>query len=306
MDTKPLEKEALNEIKAKLSRYNYRFVEMNFDENGADFYIVKEIEGGLTLYLRCVKGQSKGRNITNNSSKVVIPCHYVTENFIAFVYVKKECEDENEAKTYLYTADDIRNYWKRRSDEYVLYLPKDFIYKEESEQYIFNKKRSAIIEDVLNKAGETKIVSDVNILSDVEFYFEVWRKTGGLPSYEYIKDIFRVGFSDDILVPGKFVFLLCASLIVNRDKAKMSLSIDWAFSILRDIEVPNDFLSDYKKGKKVCTDVAIVYSKTWVQELLSNEDKVIGFHLHIGDGEEAVDAIVLKDGRYSIEYHIVS
>lgn len=306
MDTKPLEHEAFDQIKALLSRYNYRFVEMNFDENGADIFIVKEIEGEPATYLKYIKGQSKGRCITNNSSEVVIPCCYVTDNFIAFVYVKKECEEENEAKTYLYTADDIRNYWKSRGDEYVLYLSKDFIYKEESEQYIFNKKRSAIIGDVLNKAGESKIVSDIGVLSDAEFYFEMWRKTGGLPSYEYIRDMFQAGISDGILVPGKFVFLLCASLIVNHDKANMELSIDWAFSVLRDIEVKNDFLSKYKMGETVFTDVAITYRITWVQEILSNEDNVIGFHLHIGDGEEAVDAIVLKDGRYSIEYHIVS
>lgn len=306
MDTKPLEQEALNEIKAKLSRYNYRFVEMNFDENGADFFIVKEIESGSALYLKCIKGQSKGRNITNSSSKVVIPCHYVTDNFIAFVYVKKECDDENEAKTYLYTADDIRNYWKSKSNEYILYLPEDFNCRKVNEPYVFNKKRSAIIRDILNKGGDTRIASDVNVLSDAEFYFEMWRKTGGLPSYEYIKDLFQTGFSDGIFGPGKFVFLLCASLIVNHAIANMELSIDWAFCVLRDIEVKNDFLLDYKKGEKICSDVAIVYSKTWVQEILSNEDNVIGFNLHIGDGEEAVDAVVLKDGKYSIEYHTVS
>lgn len=306
MDTKPLEHEALNQIKALLSLYNYKFVEMNFDENGADIFIVKEEECDSTLFLKCIKGQSKGRNITKCSSEVVIPCRYVSDNFIAFVYVKKECEEENEAKTYLFSADEIRNYWKRRSGDYVLYLPQNFNYKKDNEQFLFNKKRSAIIDDILNKVGESRIASDINILSESEFYFEMWRKTGGLPSYEYIKDVFKVGFSDGILFSGKFVFILCASLIVNHDIADIDLSIDWAFNVLRYFEIKNGISLEYKKGETVFTNVAITYGNTWVQEILSNECDVIGYHLHIGDKEEAVDAIILKDGEYSIEYSAVS
>lgn len=41
MDTKPLEHEALDLITSLLSRYNKRYVKMSFDEDGADFYIVK-------------------------------------------------------------------------------------------------------------------------------------------------------------------------------------------------------------------------------------------------------------------------
>ena len=124
MDTKPLEHEALDWITSSLSRYNKRFVKMSFDEDGADFYIVKKVEGESSLILKCLKGQSKGRNITKRSENVVIPKEYVTDNFLVFVYVKKE--DTDEAVTYMYSADDIRSTWKDTEADYKLNLPKKF------------------------------------------------------------------------------------------------------------------------------------------------------------------------------------
>mgnify|MGYP003317338277 CR=1 FL=1 len=303
MDTKPLEHEALDQIKALLSRYNYRFVEMNFDENGADIFIVIEIEDESAIYLKCIKGQSKGRCITNDSSEVVIPCRYVTDNFIAFVYVKKECEEENEAEVYLYSAEDIRNDWTIIDAKFRLYIPKDFNHRQENNQYRFNKKRATIIGDTLNRVGEMKTTSDIRTLSDAEFYFEMWGKTGGLPSYEYIKDVLQTESSDSLLDTGKFIFLLCASLIVNKDKADTSLSIDWSFYSLSYLDAKMNLPLGYKKGDIFFSDVAITYSNTWVQEVLSEEDAIVGYHLHIGDKEETVDAFIMKDGRYGVEYN---
>ena len=52
MDTKPLEHEALDLITSLLSRYNKRYVKMSFDEDGADFYIVKKEESESSLILK--------------------------------------------------------------------------------------------------------------------------------------------------------------------------------------------------------------------------------------------------------------
>lgn len=37
MDTKPLEHEALNQIMSLLARYGYKYAELSFDEDGAEY-----------------------------------------------------------------------------------------------------------------------------------------------------------------------------------------------------------------------------------------------------------------------------
>ena len=298
MDTKPLEHEALDWITSSLSRYNKRFVKMSFDEDGADFYIVKKVESESSLILKCLKGQSKGRNITKRSENVVIPKEYVTDNFLVFVYVKKE--DTDEAVTYMYSADDIRNTWKDTEANYKLYLPQKFNHEEANQKYLFSKQRSEIIDKLLHEVGEERNEVDVSNLSDAEFFFKMWKKTGGLPSIEYIRSIFSV---DDLLDVGIkiFIFLLCASLIKN-DSSDTSLSIDWAFMWLKDISSDSVKLEIGNEGKTFYSDVAYTYGRTWVQEILSCEGSVDGFHLHIGDSEESVDAYVMKDGNYGVVY----
>ena len=299
MDTKPLEHEALDLITSLLSRYNKRCVKMSFDEDGADFYIVKKEESESSLILKCLKGQSKGRNTTNRGEDVVIPKKYVTDNFLAFVYVKKE--DTDEAQTYMYSAEDIRNAWEHKEDNYRLYLPKDFNLKEQNQKYLFNKKRSETIDLLLDKVGVERNEVDVNNLSDAEFFFTMWQKTGGLPSIEYIRSIFSVDDMQDVGIRF-YIFLLCASVIKN-DSSDFSLSIDWAFSWLKAISIDSEELVLKDNGQIFYSDVAITYSRTWVKEILSMENEVDGFHLHIGDSEESIDAYVMKNGEYGVVYN---
>lgn len=299
MDTKLLEHEALDWITSSLSRYNKRFVKMSFDEDGADFYIVKKEESESSLTLKCLKGQSKGRNITKRSEDIVISKEYVTDNFLVFVYVKKE--DTDEAVTYMYSADDIRNTWKDAEDNYKLYLPKDFNHKEANQIYLFNKQRSEIIDKLLDEVGESRNEVEVSNLSDAEFFFKMWQKTEGLPSIEYISGIFSV---DDLLDVGikNIIFLLCASVIKN-DSSDTSLSIDWAFKWLKDVSGDSEGLVIVNEGQLFRSDVAITYGRTWVQELLSSDGSVDGLLLHIGDSEEFVEAYVMKNEEYGIVYN---
>lgn len=299
MDTKLLENEALDWITSSLSRYKIRFVKMSFDEDGADFYVVKKEDSKSSLILKCLKGQSKGRNITMRGEDVVIPRDYVTDNFLAFVYVKNE--DTDEVATYMYSADDIRKTWKDAGDNYRLYLPKDFNHKEENLKYLFNKQRSELIEKLLDKVGIKRNETDVCVLSDAEFFFRMWQKTGGLPPVEYIRSVFSV---EDLIYIGNkvFIFLLCASIIQN-DSYDSSLSIDWAFSWLKDVSGDSEELVIENKGALFYSDVAITYGKTWVQELLSSDGSVDGLLLHIGDSEESVEAFVMKNEKYGIVYN---
>ena len=159
MDTKPLEHEALNQIMSLLARYGYKYAELSFDEDGADIFVIKKVEIGTSVYWRALRCQSKGRDVSRTNSNVVIPQNYVRGGFLAFVYVKPK--DVDEAKTYLYTAEDIKTSWNKRGTEYVLYLSKDFNSKRENEMFLLNKDRAAIIEDVLmeeeHEIGENNI-----------------------------------------------------------------------------------------------------------------------------------------------------
>lgn len=301
MDTKPLETEALNQIKALLGRYGFQYAELNFDEEGADFFTVKKVLHESQVYWRCLKSQSKGRDVSQYSSNVRIPQSYVTDDFLVFVYVKPEEVDE--ANTYLFTAENIRNTWKENGVVYELYLPKDFVSRKENEAYAFNKTRSLVIDELLDCVSTERNDDDVMNLTDAEFYFKMWQKTGGLPSVEYIIDLFT---SDDnissLMGSEKFIFLLCASVVKNDNLYESLLSIDWAFAYLKDYWNRIDKFEDVAKGKLFRSDVAITYFNTWVQELLSSDNLIIGYHLHMSDGEEAIDARVMRNGVFGVMY----
>ena len=129
----------------------------------------------------------------------------------------------------------------------------------------------------------------------------MWQKTGGLPSIEYIRSIFSVDDMQDVGIRF-FVFLLCASVIKN-DSSDFSLSIDWAFSWLKAISIDSEELVLKDNGQIFYSDVANTYSRTWVKEILSMKNEVDGFHLHIGDSEESIDAYVMKNGEYGVVYN---
>jgi hypothetical protein len=299
MDTKPLEHEALNQIMSLLARYGYKYAELSFDEDGADIFVIKKVEIGTSVYWRALRCQSKGRDVSRTNSNVVIPQNYVRGGFLAFVYVKPK--DVDEAKTYLYTAEDIKTSWNKRGTEYVLYLSKDFNSKRENEMFLLNKDRAAIIEDVLMEEEHEIGENNINVLTDVGFYFKMWQKTGGMPSIEYIKEIYTDETMNYLIDTEIFVFLLCASIIQNQDYDS-SLAIDWAFRILKEFNCNKNVIPDFKEGRTFYSDVAVTYHRTWVKEIESPDGKVGGYHLHIGDKEESVDAYVMKSGKYGVSY----
>ena len=299
MDTKPLEHEALNQIVSLLARYGYKYAELSFDEDGADIFVIKKVEIGTSVYWRALRCQSKGRDVSRTNSNVVIPQSYVRGGFLAFVYVKPE--DVDETKTYLYTAEDIKTLWNKRKTEYVLYLSKDFNSKRENKIFLLNKERAAIIEDVLMKEEHEIGESNINALTDASFYFKMWRKTGGMPSIEYIKEILTDETMSYLIDTEIFVFLLCVSIIQNQEN-DTSLAIDWTFGILKEFKCDKMVKLDFNEGRTIYSDVAITYNKTWVKEILTPDGLIGGFHLHIGDKDESVDAYVMKNGEYGVSY----
>lgn len=300
MDTKPLEHEALDYVSSLLLRYGYKCADLSFDEDGADIFVILKLAGKDSVYWKCMRCQSKGRDVSQRSSSVVIPQRYVDDDFVVFVYVKPE--DVDNSKTYLFTAGDIRDSWKQRNDEYELYLPKNYCCNRENDKFLFNKNRAVIIEQLLTDTDRGLKDRDVNALTEAEFYFEMWKKTGGLPPVEYLLDVFADDNMDYLADTEVFIFMLCASVVVNYKIFDQRLSIDWAFEDLKGFGCREDGFIDMKRGKSYRSDVAIAFCRTFVQELLSENGKIAGYHLHIADDEEAVDARVMRNGEYRVAY----
>ena len=302
MDTKPLETEALRQIEASLLKYNFKCADLSFDEDGADIFVIKKVEYGSSVYWKCIRCQSKGRDVSQRSSSVVIPQGYVRDDFLLFLYVKPE--DVDDSKTYLFTANDIRCYWQVSNGMYKLYLPKNYCNNHLNDGYLFNKKRAEVIEDFLTDVDRNLKDRDVVALTDAEFYFEMWKKTGGMPPYEYLIDLFSDDNMDYIVDTEVFIFMLCASVVVNYNNIyDHRLSIDWAFQDLKMFEKRINGFKEVMKGESYHSDVAMIFSRTWVQELLTENGQLEGYHLHMADNEEAVDAWVIKNGEYGVMYN---
>lgn len=288
MDTKPLETEAMDYIKSRVARYGYKYAELNFDKDGCDFLIIEKDEHYKYKYLRC---QSKGRSIFPNASNIEIPKSYVREDFLVFVYLKPE--DVDSVAGYMFMADDIKSHWKDKGDTYCLYLDKDFICKEQNKKFLFDKDRASNIQKLLTTVGGETSSDTVSALSDSDFYFKMWQKTGGLPSLEYLYEVFDNKHIANLLNEPKFLLLICALIIQNRD-SDFRFSVDWAFAAIKVMNICGSEKDGYVEGTTYFSDVAITYRNTWVKELISGSGELAGYHLHIGDKEERVDAYIWR------------
>lgn len=288
MDTKPLELEALNYIESMVARYGFHYCFINYDENGGDFFIIQEIDSNLCTHLRC---QSKGRSIFPNTSSIELKKHYVSDDFLVFVYLKPE--DLDCVATYLFTGKDIKAKWKDHSDSYSLYLGRDFINNKENNAYIFNKERASIIESLLSRTARRNNPNYIKAISDSGFYCKMWSRTAGLPPIEYLSNLFSGEAVFALIGTDKFVFLICALIIQNR-KSDTSLSPDWSFNYLKEMEILNYDKNQYRIGHYYHSDVSITYYNTWVEELLTGNGELFGYHLHMGDDEESVDNCVFR------------
>ena len=56
-------------------------------------FIFSDYKLTFLAFVKVIKVQSKGRNIINNESNVRIYKHYVTADFVCFLYLKTEDRD---------------------------------------------------------------------------------------------------------------------------------------------------------------------------------------------------------------------
>lgn len=288
MDNKPLELEALLYVESMVARYGYLYVVMNYDTDGGDFCIFKEDaedKRKVTL-LRC---QSKGRCISQRDSVIKIPKSYVRDDFLVFVYLKPENPDD--AAAFLYTAEDIRTEWRDCDNEYRLYPSTGFIVNENNRKFLFNSDRSKIINYILDNCGKEESRYRIDALSASDFYFQIWQRKGYLPSVDYLREVNSEDFG--YMGLSKSVFLLCAMVILNRN-GDTSLSIDWAFYFLQQMNYYKGETDKYHVGNRYSSTAEITYHRTFVEELCSEDDELFGYHLYMGDEEESLDAYVWR------------
>ena len=95
--------------------------------------------------------------------------------------------------------------------------------------------------------------------------------------------------------------LRIVGVVQNQTVNDSSMSIDWAFYYLKPLEGDMEKKIDFDAGKVYISNAEITYYKTKVEEMLK-EGELLGYHLHIGDCEENVDAYVLRDGKFYVDY----
>lgn len=297
VDNKELETEALNCVKLKIQKNHYNYADLSCDKKGIDLLAYKYIaDDGIKL----IKVQSKGRNITKSTSNVKIYQHYVTSDFVCFIYLKTDDIDTD--YLYLYLYDDIIK-WNRiqgidsEHDMYELYIGKNFV--EENEQYRFDSIRAKKLDDLFEKQIAKSKPICFEHTSILCLFYDLWCEYGIRPDENALKIIDND--CDVISYNVRIGIFLACMLLVYEDKGNF-YGIDWFVDYIKNYifhnEIDESLVS--KTGKSYSSNFRITYS-AFVEEIEYGKDSdVDGFYLHIGDSEEKYDVYLLRDGRYGI------
>lgn len=296
LDNKEMELEALEEVKSKILKCKYSYADLSCDKNGVDLYAFKGL--GKDSF-RIIKVQSKGRNITDKNSNVRIYKKYVTDDFVCFLYLKKE--DDFNDYLYLFFHDDIVQ-WPLiegkddEHDEYKLNIGKYFI--DENEQYRINSKRAKLLDELFEKQPPLAKPRCFDHTSLLRSFYDLWCEYGIRPDENALKiiekdtDVFN--YNEQI-----GIFLACLYLI-HEDKGDF-FGIDWFVNYIKDFDFFNEIDESLviQKGNTYCSNYGFSYSSS-VDEIQYGDTGVDGFHLYIGDNEEKYDVYLLRDGRYGV------
>lgn len=296
-DNKPLELEALHLITYKLSKYSFRYSEPNYDEKGGDFFLTEEISEGIFKIIIC---QSKGRDITKNNSNLKINIEYLKENFLLFLYLKDEKNEQD--NVFVFLKNDIEK-WEIKDNNYYLNIPESSLQNDIFKDYILNKSTSSRINNIFNninvgKAIEYKTITNVRTLHNL---LQLWEDTGIRPGYELNIKLLEDFDNFPYINLKEFIFLLCIT-VCNEQHLDSHYSIDWAFQYFKSYNArePNFDKSIFKITKTINSTFNITYKRTYLN-ILGN-DASQGFLLKFGDNEETFECYILRTGEYSLKY----
>ena len=112
MDNSILEYTAEDLIAHKLQRSGILVAKPKFDNIGADLLAFLAVSDGAKF----CRIQCKGRTVRNTAeSSVNVPCDYVTDGFVLFLFV--ETGNKDTTLLYCFLANDITEYWKLTKDK---------------------------------------------------------------------------------------------------------------------------------------------------------------------------------------------
>jgi len=167
MDNKPLEMEAETRVRSELIKYGFCLSKPDFDIMGVDLLIVDTVKAKFSHILKI---QCKGRNVASAGSNISIPCDYVDDNFVVFLYLKLEGYD---SRLFVFFVGDIRQ-WNINNHKHILSFTKnslDEIYFKERE---FSFSTVGKLTEVLR---QSKIQKYTSIFVDSVFLNNAIKKT---------------------------------------------------------------------------------------------------------------------------------
>lgn len=297
VDNKPMEVEALDFVKNRIRKYGYNYADLSCDKKGADLFAFKDITSDS---VKVIKVQSKGRNIIEKVSNVKIYQHYVTNDFVCFLYLKTDDEDND--YLYLYFQEDIVK-WKvnkgkdEEHDEYELYIGKGFV--ENNKQFLFNSVRAKLLDELFEQQVVEEKPHCFDHTSVLRSFYDLWRVYDIRPD----KNALRImdNYSDVIYYNGQIGIFLACMLVVLESEGNFC-GIDWFVGYINSFNFHNEI--DESLVIREAVPYRSNYGNTYtacVEEIqYGDESGVNGFHLYIGDKEEKYDIYLLRDGRYSV------
>lgn len=297
VDNKPMEVEALDFVKNRIRKYGYNYADLSCDKKGTDLFAFKDITSDS---VKVIKVQSKGRNIIEKVSNVKIYQHYVTNDFVCFLYLKTDDEDND--YLYLYFQDDIVK-WKENKgknqehDEYELYIGKDFV--EKNKQFLFNSVRAKLLDELFEQQVVEEKPRCFDHTSMLRSFYDLWCEYDIRPD----KNALRIIDNDrDVICYNEQIGIFLACMLVVQDREGDFYGIDWFVEYINRFDFRNEIEESLviRNGKRYSSAYQITYI-SYVEEIQYGDDCGInGFHLYIGDKEEEYDIYLLRDGRYGV------
>lgn len=297
LENQSMENLALNFVKAQIQNYDYDYADLSCDRNGVDLFAFKNLGKDN---VKIIKVQSKGRNITDKNSNVRIYQHYVTNDFVCFLYLKTR--DKDSQYLYLFFHDDIVKWTRKKGKDdehhtYELYIGKNFI--KDNHQYLFNSERAKLLDKLFDQQEYTVKPRCFDHTSLLHSFYNLWCDYGIRPDMNALRiiddDCDVINYNERI-----GIFFACMNVVLDDDDELCG--IDWLVGYIKNFIFYNEIDQSLviNTGKSYSSNYRITYS-AFVEEIEYGKDSgVNGFHLYIGDHEEKYDIYLLRDGRYGI------
>jgi len=299
MDNKPLEGLAEEFIKTRLSKAKIKFLKPNYDIGGSDLVLLNPINKHLA---KQVIIQSKGRNITNNPSNVTISSNYIVSNFICFLYL--QVDDDDQDYLYIFFSEDIKK-WNLTDSKFSLSIPLNFKNSDYFNKNLFDPNvHIPKINDILNDAPILR-QSYVNFESMElkQILFEMWKRYDSLPNLSMVIGLYEE-FYEQTGTTALDIFTICsiAKHIQNMEYRTLDGFMQDLYMI-RNLDKPISeslTIHDNHKIKRMDATRAIVYKHIKFGEVNLTYDGIDykGLYLYIGDKEDHVEVLLFDNSDY--------